>query len=146
MKLWNVLSVAALGTLFVVGCSSTTTTTTDGGTTSDTGTVKDTGSTTDTGSVTDSGGTTDTGGAVTCEQCQKDAQNKDTGACKDQVAACSTSTDVAKGCNDLFSCVSACTDVACQNACISASTSDPGKALLNCVITQCFDTGKPCAG
>lgn len=129
MKLWNVLSVAALGTLFVVGCSSTTTTTTDGGV-SDTGGVKDTGSPADTGTAADTSGTTDTGGTMTCEDCQKTQ-------CASEAAACSADADKLKGCNDLISCINACSDTACANACISASTSAEGKAFIGCVSDKC---------
>ena len=123
MKLWNVLSVAALGTLFAVGCSSTTTTTTDGGTTSDTGAKTDTGTATDTGTKTD-------GAVEDCPTCQKNQ-------CATEQAACSADATKLKGCNDLITCINACSDATCANACVSASTSTEGKDLVTCIFDKC---------
>jgi len=135
MKLWNVLSVAAIGTLFVVGCSSTTTTVTDGGPTGDTGTATDTGAKVDTGPATDtgpvatdSGSCTEDGGSAcaTCQLCK----------CNAEVTACST-TAANPGCKALFDCMAACADAACQNTCVTNSKSAEGKALVGCVVDNC---------
>lgn len=138
MKLWNVLSVAALGTLFAVGCSASSTGTTDagpeGGTGTDTGGAKDTGGTTD-GAKTDTGGGT-VDAPMDCATCQKEA-------CKDQQAACAADETKLKGCNDLITCMNACSDEACANKCITESSSTEGKALIQCIIDKCTEA---CSG
>ncbi len=139
MKLLKVLSVAALGTLFAVGCTVTTTDSAgDGGTT-----VTDSGAKTDSGSTkTDSGSTaTDSGSSATdsgdaCETCQVNATSAG-GKCEAEAKACSASADASAGCKALFDCINACADNACANKCVSDSTSAEGKAILNCLISEC---------
>lgn len=138
MKLWNVTSAVALGALFVFGCSvETTPGTTDGGTTDgatdsakvDTGTATDTGpGATDTGTPPTTEGGVDAGDA--CKMCQEIT-------CKPEQDACRADMMKLQGCNDLIKCMNACTDTACQNACISSSMSSEGKALLSCVQMKC---------
>ena len=128
MKLLKVLSVAVFGTLLAVGCTVTTTdSTTDGGTVADTGAKTDTAVKTDTGPVVTETGTPDA--EMTCESCQKTK-------CATEQAACADPANT-KGCNDLITCVNGCSDSACANACVSASTSTAGKAYLQCVIDNC---------
>ena len=127
MKLLKVLLVAVLGTLLAVGCTVTTTDSTDGGTVADTGAKVDTGST-----GTDAGKDTATvvpDAPETCEGCQKSK-------CATEMAACQDPANT-KGCNDLITCVNACKDAACANACITSSSSTAAKAYCQCVIDNC---------
>lgn len=131
MKLWNVTSAIALGALFAFGCSvENTTPTTDGGTT-ETGT--DTGVKVDTGTVvTDSGTASETAAetGLSCMACQSTR-------CAAEEAACKSTPEKLKGCNDLAMCLSLCKDTACGDKCVSDSMSSEGKDLLTCVLTKC---------
>lgn len=141
MKLLNILSITVMGTLFAVGCSSTTTITNDGGTDGGTNTG-DTGTKTDTGTVkTDSATTGDTGpGPVACTDCQEVY-------CAEQNAACSTAAAI-EGCNNLITCIQDCSKLdagateqnMCANKCVTDSTSAEGKALVACMV----DCSKTC--
>lgn len=135
MKLWNVTSAIAMGALFVFGCSvESTSPTTDGGTTTDAAKT-DTGVATDTGTApTDTGTVADA--PLDCMTCQ-------TTLCKAEQDACQADAAKLKGCNDLVTCINACTDAACANKCISDSMSAEGKALLTCVQEKCAEA---CSG
>jgi len=142
MKLLNILSITVMGTLFAVGCSSTTTVTNDGGTEGGTNTG-DTGTKTDTGTVkTDSATTGDTGPApVACTDCQEVY-------CAEQTAACSKDASTVEGCNNLITCIQGCGKLdagaseqnACANKCVTDSPSTEGKDLVACMV----ECGKTC--
>jgi hypothetical protein len=124
MKLFNVLSVTAFGVLFAVGCSSTDTTTTDGGT-ADTGTAPaDTGTApADTGSAEE----TSTDAGDTCNPCLMDK-------CSSEIAACAADSK----CVAINDCVNACSDTDCANKCITDTPEgDKFSAIVTCGQDKC---------
>lgn len=66
----------------------------------------------------------------TCEECVATTCGAEQAACRKDPAAL-------KGCNDLITCINACSDADCANKCIADSTSAEGKALVGCVVDKC---------
>ena len=131
MKLVNLLGATFLSALFAVGCSSTDSSTTDGGTDAaktDTGTAGET-TPTDTGTAaetTPGDAVTDGPSAEACAACSE-AQ------CKAEQTACSGDTE----CKKRLDCIAKCPDLACQNKCISDIPTTKGDDLLDCLQKKC---------
>ena len=133
MKLLNILSIAAFGTLIAAGCSASSVTTTDGGT--DGSTATDTGTKTDSGTTDSAKTDTNVGETPDPEKvCNDCVMSK----CGTELTACGADMTTQKACQDLITCLVSCTTAACQDACISDSMSQPAKDLVQCIyIDKC---------
>ena len=139
MKLFNVLSVSVISSLLALGCSSTVTDTSDGGTdgavdtgtgTGDTGTKTDTGTSGDTTPPSDTGSETSGAGCPTCLSAN----------CGTQFDTCNADTQCAAGVKCINDCPNGTGRKDCINVCVTKAESGGQTKiddLVSCLQTSC---------